>query len=116
MLGHICEKWMGLSDHKLVFCIAPLSVEATQALVLGKVAWSDDGWDAALLPVEPCLQLLAAAVCQLVHSSAMLPQMLGGTIPRKQRRALLDCAAWCYMLRLDIAQVWSAAHRVGLMP
>ena len=95
ILGHICEKWIGLSDHKLVFCIVPLSVEATQALVLGKVAWSDDGWDAALLPVEPCLQLLAAAVCQLVHSSAMLPQMLGGTIPRKQRRALLDCAAWC---------------------
>ena len=85
---------IGLSDHKMIHCTVPLSVGTSRSLQLGRVAWTDQGWEAALASVQPLLVQLTASIWELLAIPSVRPQMLGGKLPLRQRRSLLDAAAW----------------------
>ena len=94
LFAGIMPNVIGLSDHKLVFCTVPLSILSRSSTVLGRVGWTEEGWEAALFRVQPLLVQLSNAIQPLVSDNTLLPKMLGGTSRIRQRRALLDAAAW----------------------
>ncbi|CAE8699927.1 unnamed protein product, partial [Polarella glacialis] len=86
---------VGASDHRLVIATVMHSWTADLRRGMGRVAWaSGDDWYLCLLWVEPLFLQLLEAVQPILASDAFKPESLGGRIPKKLRRAVLDSAAW----------------------
>ena len=91
----VSREVVGASDHRMVLCSVFREVSYRYACGIGRVAWVHQGeWDVALRKVEPVLKALADSIESLVGVPAMAPPSAGGTASRRQRRALLDLAAW----------------------
>ena len=83
------------SDHAFVTCAPELNVAISYSSNLGRVSWaSHESWNDGLAAIEEVLAGLASSITSLFNCQALRPRVFGGTAGQKQRRSLLDMAAW----------------------
>ena len=83
------------SDHAFVKSRIRHDVAITSSANLGRVSWASQAdWENGLDSIGYCTQQLTTAVDDLLQCVALRPRAFGGTAGQKQRRGLLDMAAW----------------------
>lgn len=86
---------IGGSDHHLVWSEVPVKIISHLHLGFGRAGWTDsEQWKVGLEAIAPLISLLAESVECLLDHPGLRPAWFGGVETKKQRRALLDGAAW----------------------
>ena len=102
---------VGESDHWPVFVTTSLQLAVDYSMLIGRVGWkSDEAWASALRDLEECIDAVADATLDMCRNVALAPKWKGGVCSKKQRRALLDVAAWSR----DVLFM-TAGHLAGLV-
>ena len=92
---NVSDENFACSDHAFVRNPVKHKVEVAFASNLGRVTWASHAdWDEGLGRIEVSLDTLATAVQNLLHCDSLRPRAHGDSAGQRQRRGLLDMAAW----------------------